>query len=299
MLAANFISQYLSLKWLYKMKLDDCRRKREAQEELEDEEGCERRYYDRMAANMRQYQCGSCAWLPDGATEVQLKFLLSIALDAIIHIFCLGFLARYIKLVVPVTDTTRVKKEARDLCMLRMIHGFIQSAPLLLLQVYMICSQNYANQSIINLSVISAILSLINVCWALASFTKYARKKYMHKFVLTWLGILSQFLWRLGTVSSRVAALVMYAVYYNYWMLVVLSLHWVTMFLWLIKPGNLFRDELNLSRVKKFSLAVGVAWIYCFCYINFEEVSLGRTGSVVPARISSQDQISMQHLLRT
>ena len=270
--ASNFLCQYLSLRWLYKMKLEICKQKREAQEELEDEEECGRRYYNRMTANMRNYQCGSCSWLPDGATEVQLKFLLSIALDAIMHIFCLGFLVRYIKLVIPILDTSRVKREARDLCMLRMIHGFVQSTPLLLLQAYMVCSQNYPS-SVANLSITSIILSLINVCWALASFTKYARKKYMHKFVLTWLGILSQLLWRLGTISSRVAALTIYAVYYNYWMLIVLSLHWVTMFLWLIKPGNLLKDEVNLSRAKKFAYAVGAAWIYCFCYMNFEEVS--------------------------
>lgn len=267
---SNLICQYLSFKWSFKSKLDECRRKREAQEELEDEEGCDRRYYNRMATNMRSYQCGSCTWLPDSATEVQLKFLLSIALDALLHILCLGTLVRYVKLVIPVSDSARVKREARDLCMLRMIHGFIQSAPLLLLQSYMICSQTSFG-SITNLSVTSAILSLINVCWALASFTKYTRRKFMHKFVLTWLGILSQLAWRLSTVASRVAALTIYAVYYNYWMLVVLALHWITMFLWLIKPGNLLRDEVNLSRSRKMTMAMAVAWIYCFCYVNLEE----------------------------
>lgn len=271
-ISSNVASQYLSFKWLYKAKLEDCRRKREAQEELENEENCERRYYNRMASNMRNYQCGSCAWLPDSATEVQLKFLLSIAIDAILHIFCLGFLVRYIKLVIPVKDTARVKKEARDLCMLRMTHSFIQSAPLLLLQAYIICSQT-SSSSITNLSATSIILSLLSVCWALASFTKYARKKYMHKFVLTWLGIISQLLWRLGTISSRVVALTIYAVYYNYCMLIVLSLHWLTMFFWLIKPGNLLKDEVNLSRPKKVLFAMATAWIYCFCYMNFEEVS--------------------------
>lgn len=268
--AANFICQYVSLRWLYKMKLEDCQRKREAQEELENEEECERRHYKRMSAQMRNYQCGSCTWLPDGATEVQLKFLLSIALDAVMHIFCLGFLVRYIKLVIPVSDTSRVRRETRDLCMLRMVHGFIQSAPMLLLLSYLICSQNFAT-AIVNLCVISIILSLVNVCWAMASFTKYARKKYMHKFVLSWLSILSQLLWRFGTISSRVAALTIYAIYYNYWMLVVVFLHFITMFLWLVKPGNLLRDELNPSRSKKLIMAVGASWIYCFDYVNFEE----------------------------
>lgn len=276
MFGSNLLCQYLSLRWLCKMKLEESRRKCEAQKELEDEEECERRqYYNRMDGNMRNYNCGSSTWLPDGASEVQLKFLLSIALDAILHIFCLGFLVRYIKLVIPVSDVSQVKKEARDLCMLRMIHGFVQSAPLLLLQSYMVCSQNYSTP-VVNLSITSVILSLVNVCWALASFTKYARKKYMHKFVLTWFGILSQLLWRLGTISSRVAALTIYAVYYNYWMLVVLFLHWLTMFMWLMKVGNLLRDEVNMSRSRRLSMAAGAAWIYCFCYMNFEEVSLSK-----------------------
>lgn len=288
--ASNAVSQYLSFKWLFKAKLDDCKRKREAQEELETEGDCERRYFNRMATNMSDYPCGSCAWLPDSATEVQLKFLISITIDAILHLFCLGFLVRYIKLVIPVKDTARVRKEARDLCMLRMVHGFIQSAPLLLLQAYMICLPNSNNNpgligapsssggtpettpaAIFSLSVTSATLSLINVCWALASFTKYARKKYLQRFILTWLGILSQLLWRLGTVSSRIVALTIYGIYYNYWMLVVLALHWLTMFLWLMKPGNLLRDELTMGRPKKITFAAAIAWIYCFCYLNFEE----------------------------
>lgn len=268
--SSNVVCQYLSFRWLYKTKLEDCQRKKEAQEELENEENCDRRFYNTMSANMRNYQCGSCAWLPNSTTEVQIKFMLSIVLDAILHIFCLGFLTRYIKLVIPVTDTARVKKEARDLCMLRMIHGFVQSAPMVLFQMYMICSQTMST-SITSLGATAAILSLLNVCWALASFTKYARRKHMHKFVLTWLGIVSQLFWRLGTISSRVMALTLYAVYYNYWMLVVLALHWTTMFFWLIKPGNLLRDEVNLSRAKKVSLAMATAWIYCFCFINFEE----------------------------
>lgn len=269
-IAANLIGQYLSFKWLFKVKLEECKRKREAQEELEQEEGCDGRFYNRMGTNMRNYPCTSGTWLSDSATEVQLKFLVSIVIDALLHILCLGTIIRYIKLVIPVNDTGRVKRGARDLCMLRIIHGFVQSAPLMLLQSYMICSQTSFG-SITNLSVTSAILSLLNVCWALASFTKYTRQKFMHKFVLTWLGIISQLLWRLCTVSSRVAALTIYAVYYNYWMLVVLVMHWVTMFLWLIKPGNLLRDEVNLSRTRKITMAMGVAWIYCFCYVNFEE----------------------------
>ena len=48
------------------------------------------------------------------------------------------------------------------------------------------------------LMVTSATFSLLNLCWALASFSKNSRKKNIHKLVLTWLGVIFQFLWRLG-----------------------------------------------------------------------------------------------------
>lgn len=260
----NFICQYVSFKWLFRSKLEECRQKREAQEELEDEEN-----YNR--ANIKKQSCGSCAWVADSATDVHLKFFGSILIDALYHILCLGFLMRYIKLVIPVTDDTRVKKDARDLCMLRMIHGFCLSAPILLLQSYVIASQPTL-ATITSSSLTSLVLSLLSICWAMASFTKYARKRYVYKFVLTWFGILCQLCWRLGTISSRVVALTIYAVHYGYWMLVILFAHWMAMLLLsLIDPGNLSKDEVGMPKIKKLRFAMASAWIYCFCYLNFEE----------------------------
>ena len=53
---------------------------------------------------------------------------------AITHILFGGVLLRYFKLFVPVNLST-VKREVRDLCVLRMVHGFCEAAPMLLLQV--------------------------------------------------------------------------------------------------------------------------------------------------------------------
>lgn len=52
----------------------------------------------------------------------------------LIHIFFCGVLWRYFKLLMPV-NLVSVKKEVRDLCVLRMIHAFCQAAPMSLLQV--------------------------------------------------------------------------------------------------------------------------------------------------------------------
>lgn len=50
------------------------------------------------------------------------------------HILFGGVLLRYFKLFVPVNLST-VKREVRDLCVLRMVHGFCQAGPMMLLQV--------------------------------------------------------------------------------------------------------------------------------------------------------------------
>ena len=112
------------------------------------------------------------------------------------HGFQLGILWRYLRLFVPVNLMT-VKHEVRDLCMLRMVHGFCEAAPMLLIQVYLMCITGSPNE-IRDLDLISTFLSLFAVCWALASFSKNARRKNVHKMIMTWLGVIFQFCWRIG-----------------------------------------------------------------------------------------------------
>jgi hypothetical protein len=52
----------------------------------------------------------------------------------ILHVMQLGVLWRYGRLLVPV-HLSSVKREVRDLCILRLVHGFLQAAPMLLLQL--------------------------------------------------------------------------------------------------------------------------------------------------------------------
>jgi XK-related protein len=111
---------------------------------------------------------------------------------------------------------------------------------------------------------------LFSVCWALASFSKNVRLHNVHRLVLTWLGVIFQFLWRLGTVTARVTSLTVYATVYHQWVLLVIIMHWLTMFLWLIAPKSVFQGE-NISRPRKLVLSALVALVYVFCYINLQE----------------------------
>lgn len=173
------------------------------------------------------------------------------------HVSQMGVLWRYAKLFVPV-DLRYVKHEVRDLCILRLIHAFCEAAPMLLLQSYILITleNNHINEININtikiktlggqlsthlvqqstivhqyqqktfkdLSTISAILSLFSLCWSLASFSKNVRIHNVHRLVLTWLGVIFQFMWRLGTVSSRVISLTVYASVYGHWIFLVIGM---------------------------------------------------------------------------
>lgn len=111
------------------------------------------------------------------------------------HLCLCGVLLRYFKLFVPVNLST-VKREVRDLCVLRMVHGFCQAGPMLLLQVYLVWMK--PADAVSDLNIISIFLSLFSLCWALSSFSKNIRQCQIHKLVLTWLGVIFQFFWRIG-----------------------------------------------------------------------------------------------------
>lgn len=223
-----------------------------------------------------------------------------------LHCTQLGVLWRYAKLFVPV-NLRHVKHEVRDLCMLRLLHAFCEAAPMLLLQLYILITiqqeeetqlmqpgiplqslgssqitpvivqqptiaQQHQLRTFKDLNIVSCVLSLFSVCWALASFSKNVRVQNVHRLVLTWLGVIFQFAWRLGTVISRVSSLIVYASVYKQWIFLVIILHWMSMFFWLISPKNVFHGE-RISRIRKTILAGLIAFVYVFAYINLQEVN--------------------------
>jgi len=192
-------------------------------------------------------------------------------LVAALHVMQCGILWRYFKLFIPV-DLRYVKHEVRDLCMLRLFHAFCEAAPMLLVQLYLLWQES-SPKEFSDLNIVSTVLSLFSVCWALASFSKNVRLQNVHRLVLTWLGVIFQFLWRLGTVSARVTTLTVYATLYGHWVFLVIGLHWISMFLWLISPKNVFHGE-RISRRRKAAFSALIAIVYIFSYINLQVMDI-------------------------
>ncbi|XP_078034123.1 uncharacterized protein LOC144468486 [Augochlora pura] len=209
----------------------------------------------------------------------------------LLHSTQVGVLWRYFKLFIPV-NLTYVKHEVRELCVLRLIHAFCEAAPMLLLQLYLLSigvnsdsnidvekakeTEPRDSEKLAKLTAVSAGLSLWSVCWAVASFSKgAARLRNLERLVLTWLGVLAQLAWRLGTVSARVGVLVAYAsLYGGQWLLIVMALHWLSMLMWLLlTPDGLFHGGEHLPILRKTSLASLLAFVYIFAYVNLHETN--------------------------
>ncbi|CAG0913832.1 unnamed protein product [Notodromas monacha] len=216
---------------------------------------CSLRWYMRRLSGDLQGEMGTRACKDKRDCDVGLSFIL--------HILQFGIVVRYLKLLIPV-DLKYVKQDVRDLCLLRLIHGYCEAIPMLLIQLYLIWMKVGSSEEISNLNCVSTALSLFSVCWAMASFNKHIRKSNIHKLVMTWMGVIFQFFWRLGTITSRVVSLTIYASLYHHWVLLVVLLHWVCMFCWLIFP----KSSEKPSFMKRIIYSSLLAYVYTFCFIN-------------------------------
>ncbi|XP_019633244.1 PREDICTED: uncharacterized protein LOC109476675 [Branchiostoma belcheri] len=163
-------------------------------------------------------------------------------------------------------DFERLYQQQSDVCMLRLFESFMESAPQLILQLYIMLKLGNANF----LTGTSACVSLISLSWAIAAYSKAMRQVRKDKKKITWGGLFLQTVWRIGMVSSRVLALAMFASVYKEWICVVIGVHWLLMTIWVCVQKTDFCDTWWEERL--FNAVVGV--IYCFCFFNIKE---GRT----------------------
>ncbi|XP_035207577.1 XK-related protein 4-like [Stegodyphus dumicola] len=190
----------------------------------------------------------------------------------IIHIFQLGLFHRYIKLLqlglkVRKTknsiDLQNFNQQQSDICMLRLFESFTESAPQLVLQLYIMVSTEEWNPW----TGISAVASVLSLGWGISAYSKSMRSVRPEKKTLSWWGLLFQALWRIGMVSSRVTAMVLFAAIFGQWLLLVFALHWLSMTVWVFMQKTDFCTTWWEERL--YNCVVGA--IYCFCFFNLKE----------------------------
>ncbi|XP_033645384.1 XK-related protein 4-like [Asterias rubens] len=156
--------------------------------------------------------------------------------------------------------------EYRDITMLRLLEAFMEAAPQLVLQVYIMTQQS----DIYWLTVSSAIISLASLSWGLEAYHKALRESCSNKNNLGYVGLTFRIIWRTFTITARVISLALFASYYKWLIFPLIGIHWVGMTLWLVYQDTDFCTT-RLEEVL-FDAVIGI--IHIFCFFNMKE---GRT----------------------
>jgi hypothetical protein len=187
-----------------------------------------------------------------------------------------------------------------DIGMLRLIDVFMDSGPQVLLQLYVITTQNLNKLGIGNLVIftfkdfrttslelkqlVSILSSLFSMGYALAGYHRCLRNQ---QFIfcletnkplprpMSWLSTIMQFLWYLFLIAPRVLAMAIFASTFRSWFFMIIFTHWLIMYFWILRLKTNYcltsQDEYNAREeiFEKFYNCI-CAFIYVFCYFNLK-----------------------------
>ncbi|KAK7793048.1 hypothetical protein R5R35_004475 [Gryllus longicercus] len=207
------------------------------------------------------------------------------------HAFLLGVLHRYVEVLktgveswsgADFNDVQRLYHQWNDVCLLHLFESFMESAPQLLIQIYiMINLEDWWSWT-----GASAAASAGSLAWALAAHALARRRAEARAQAQAGAGpsppaeeggagaaaaaalaaLALRALWRAGLLAARVAALLLCAVACGAWLFLLLGIHWIAMTTWILLQKTDFCTSVWEERI--YNCVVGV--IYCFCFFNLK-----------------------------
>ncbi|CAL8073390.1 unnamed protein product [Calicophoron daubneyi] len=162
--------------------------------------------------------------------------------------------------------------EDADCAMLRMIECFMESAPQLLLQLYIIITQGTAQSTLqIIVQSVSCLTSWLSLAWSLTHYQKALRSSRAEKARMRWLSSSLFFLWKAAMLSSRLLSLALLAaIVRGFWFGLALGCHWIVAAGWVLARGTTFcSPSRNTLTEYLFDLVLGA--VYCFDVVNIRE----------------------------
>ncbi|XP_074641924.1 XK-related protein 6-like [Tubulanus polymorphus] len=158
--------------------------------------------------------------------------------------------------------------EDADSTLLRLIESFMESAPQLVLQLYIMVSQEQnTDLPRVIFQAVSCSISLLSLAWSLTSYHKALRFTRDDKENLSYCGMLFHFLWQSFIIGPRVVAIAMFASHYGFYIFIFIGCHWVFMSMWLILQKTNFCNH----KYEEYFFDIICGVIYIFCFFNVKE----------------------------
>jgi hypothetical protein len=189
--------------------------------------------------------------------------------------------------------------------MLRLIDVFMDSGPQVLLQLYVITTQNLSTENDISnveaftwsaflnqenrlvlKQVISIISSLFSMGYALAGYHRCLRNQQYLFCInkskrllkpISWYSTIMQFLWYLFLITPRVLSMALFASTFRSWFFMIIFIHWLIMYFWILNLKTNYCLTSTSSKdynareeiFEKFYNFV-CSFIYIFAYFNLK-----------------------------
>ena len=212
----------------------------------------------------------------------QLKVLVQYSSVYYCHYYCNNLLLCRYFLAIWYGGKTLLKKKInendyklyltswRDASMLRLVETFLESAPQVILQLYVLSKLDRdidLNKDWV--TILAAVISLISLAWSIVSYT-HALRLCASEHGLSLCGYVFQVIYRLSMISSRIVAMVLFASEYTWALFVVVFVHWFCMIIWLhFQHTSFCSGSNNTKRVYYEYVFIAVlAFVYVFCFIN-------------------------------
>lgn len=202
------------------------------------------------------------------------------------HVIGFGHIYRYGQLIILTMMNTTVYDVIslkRDALLLQFLHGFLSSAPLITVQLYVVLVAlttdppgdfNESPYPITMGCLISASVSLIlTVLCYIASDRLHCEKR---RIVLP--AHFASFFWHAFLVPARIVALSLFALAYGPYITIIIGIHWIASIIWTFFEKTNFCGDLTTTPPKKrlhleIPFVIVVSFVYTFLYFNVRDGS--------------------------
>ncbi|XP_059151770.1 XK-related protein 6-like [Physella acuta] len=150
-----------------------------------------------------------------------------------------------------------------DSCLLGLFESFLESAPQLILQLY-IANELIQQGDIVGSSGRAIVLlsSWGSLAVSHTSYQRSLRSSNDEKAKMSIISLPFYFIWRASEIGGRVLCIAMFASAFDLWVFGPLIFHWVLMSSWLVVQNTTFYKNVCLEKV--FNIICGYVMVFCF-----------------------------------